>query len=337
MIRSLFLLLFLVSCASGVTTRGGKKSYVYDGEREYDSSALRDLAPKIVSSTFRDPPVGTLAELFSPPRPGIKRLGIGIFETRIQPTYEGLAGDDAVYLTPAGKQLLTENFLTIWEESLHSLAPELDLVPTESLRRFPSYGTYGMRQEDFVLTSRSVLAPDDIFFLEKGRKTTTAVTLNPRESRDLSFLLVPGYELMAGPKWSEHNKHFLNDLSKEAKLDAVIVALSDVSWTRAHTDKHSGEVYPEELKLRIRASVLVPLHAYHTRLGLVGKKETPNVTLCYRSYEAKLRLPIDLSADESQKTFQTIEDRLLRRMFKSYKDLAQLTILRIQSDLDKTH
>ncbi len=337
MIRSLLLMLLLVSCATGVITRGGKKSYVYDGERVYDLSELRDLAPQIVRSSFRDPPVGTLAELFAPPRPALKRLGMAMFETRIQPTYDGLAGDDAVYLTAAGKQLLTENFLTIWEESLRSLAPELDLVPTESLRRTRSYSIYGTQQEDFILTPRSVLAPDDIFFLEKGRKTTNTVTLNPRESRDLSFLLVPGYELMAGPKWSEHNKHFLNDLSKEAQLDAVIVALSDVSWTRAHTDKHSGEVYPEELKLRLRVSVLVPLYSYHARLVQTGKRETPNVTLCYRSYEAEVRLPLDLSVEESQKNFATIEGRLLGRMFKSYKDLTQLTILRIQSDLQKTH
>ncbi len=336
MIRALFLSLLIASCSTGVTSRGGKKSYVYEAGRAYDSTSLRDLAPKMVSSAFREPPVGTLSELFSPPRPGIKRIGIGVFETRIQPTYEGLAGNNAVYLSAAGKQLLTESFLTIWEESLRALASDLDFVPTEKLRLTPAYGSYGLKQEDFVLTPRSALAPDDIFFLERGRKTTSTVTLNPRGSRDLSFLLVPGYELMAGPKWSEHNKHFVNDLSKEAQLDAVVVALSDVSWTRAHTDKHSGEVYPEELKLRLRASILVPLHSYHARLAEVGKRETPNVTLCYRSYEAEVRLPVDLAVEESQRTFETIEERLLGQMVKSYKDLAQLMILRMQSDLEKT-
>jgi hypothetical protein len=335
MIRSLVLLLVLAACATGVTTQGGQKGYVYDPAREYDSAELRELAPKVVSSALRDPPVGTLAELFSPSRPPLRRLGVVVFETRIQPTYDGLAGENEVYLSAAGKQLVTENFLAIWEESFRTLAPELDLVGAEALRRTPSYGTYGRAQEDLVLAERSTLAPDDVFFLEKGRKTTTTSIVNPRGARDVSFLLVPAGELMSGPKWSEQNKHFLNDLAKEAKLDAGVVALTDVSWTRAHTDKHSGEVFPEEFRLRLRASVLVPLSAYHARLRALGNRETPNVTLCYRAYEAELRVPVNLRVPAERKTFETIEAELLGRLYKSYKDLAQLTILRIRRDLEQ--
>src|SRR5690606_32370507 len=143
----------------------------------------------------------------------LKRVGIVIFESMIQPTRGGLAGNDLVYLSEAGKQLLTEKLLSVWEEVFGIVAPRLDYVSLNTIKKAPSFNKYGAAEKDYVLSSRAALAPDDIFFLNAGRKTTTTTLLNPRGARDMSFVLVPATELMSGPKWSEHQKHFLNDVS----------------------------------------------------------------------------------------------------------------------------
>ncbi len=336
MLRIFFGLLILSSCSMGTIKTGGEDRYLYDLKSEYTSEEMRELSPKIVMTSHREPPVGKYAALFGQGQPALKKVGIIIFESQIQPTREGLAGKNQIYLSEQGKQLLTEKFLTIWEQSIKTLEPTLDYVSTVKIKKSPSFDKYGMVEDDHVKSKRSSLAPDDIFFLESGKKTTTTTILNPRGMRDMSFVLVPAYELMSGPKWSEHNKHFINDVSKELNLDAVIIVMSEVSWTTAHTDKHSGEVYPEEIKTKIKASTLIPLHRYHERLLLLQNNEKPNVTITFHTYEAEIKVPVLISLPDESKNFETIESDLLSPMLKTYKDLTQMTIMRMTEDLKKT-
>lgn len=294
------------------------------------------MSSQMVETSHRDPSFGTHEEIFGKNQPPLKRIGIIVFESRIQPTYDGLAGHNMIYLSEAGKQIMTENLLRIWEESIRILSPELDYVTSARIKKAPSFAKYGLAENDYVKSSRTSLAPDDIFFLEKGKKTTTSTVINPRGMRDVSFLLVPASELMGGPKWSEHNKHFLNDVAKDLKLDAAIVIMSDLSWTAAHTDKHSGEVIPEEIRVKIRASTLIPLSGYHTRLENIKNSHKPNVTLAYKTYSSELKVPALLSVPEESKNFDTIEKELLSPMLKTYKDLSQMTLIRITEDLKKT-
>lgn len=320
----------------GAIKSGGDKTYIYDLKSEYTSEEMRELAPKVVTTSHREPPVGKLAELFSKEQAPLKRVGIIIFESQIQPTRGGLAGKNQIYLSEQGKQLLTEKLLTIWEQSIKILEPALDYVPAGKMRKSPSFYKFGMAVEDHVKSKRSSLAPDDIFFIESGKKTTTTTILNPRGMRDMSFVMVPAYDLMMGPKWSEQNKHFINDVSKELNLDAVIIVMSEVEWTAAHTDKHSGEVFPEEVKTKVKASTLIPLHRYHQRLEKVNSSEKPGVTIAYRAYESELKVPVLISLPEESKNFETIESDLLSPMLKTYKDLTQMTIMQITDDLKKT-
>lgn len=320
----------------GTLKNGGERAYVYDPKAQYDSAALTELAPKVIETAKRDPQVGTLDELFGKGQRPLKRVGIVIFETEIQSTRGGLADKNEVFLSPQGKQLVTEKMLRIWEESIKLLTPEVDFVPTAKVRKAPSFHKYGMAQGDYVLSKRDSLAPDDIFFLESGKKTTTVTTLNPRGLQDMSFVLVPAYDLMGGPKWSEHNKHFLNDVSKVLKLDALIIVHSKVYWTTAHTDKHSGENISEEMTFDVKASTLVPLHQYHARLDVLKKQERPSVTLCYRAYTGKMKTPVNLALAPAQKTFETIEAEIVNPMFKTYKDLSQMMIIQLAGDLKKT-
>jgi hypothetical protein len=328
--------MILSSCSIGAIKSGGEDSYVYDLKSEYTSEEMRELAPKVVTTSHREPPVGKLAELFGKGQPPLKKVGIIIFESQIQPTRGGLAGNNQIYLSEQGKQLLTEKLSSIWEQSINIIEPSLDYVSTSKLRKSPSFHKYGMAVEDHVKSKRNSLAPDDIFFIESGKKTTTTTILNPRGMRDMSFVLVPAYDLMMGPKWSEQNKHFINDVSKELNLDAVIIVMSEVEWTAAHTDKHSGEVYPEEIKTKIKASTLIPLHRYHERLEKVNNSEKPGVTIAYRAYESLLKVPALISLPEESKNFETIEADLLSPMLKTYKDMSQMTIMQITEDLKKT-
>ena len=336
MLRLFFGLLILSSCSMGTIKSGGDKVYVYDPASTYTSDDLKELSSKIVVTSKRDPQVGKLDDLFGSKQKPLKRVGIIIFESSIQPTRGGLAGNNEIYLNEAGKQILTENLLSVWEQSIKLLAPELDYVPTAKIKKARGFHEYGQPEDDFIRSKRSTLAPDDIFFLESGKKTTTTTVVNARGMRDMSFVLVPAYELMEGPKWSEHNKHFVNDVAKDLKLDAVIIVMNELSWTAAHTDKHSGEFHPEEIKVKIKASTLIPLHLYHERLENLKMNEKPGVTLCYRAYTTELDIPALISLPNESKNFTSIQEELLTPMLKTYKDASLMTIMSITEDLKKT-
>lgn len=320
----------------GTKSSGGGNRYFYDAKKEYTIEELSALSPEIVETSKRDPVVGTLDQLFSKEQKPIKRVGILIFETEIQPTRGGLADANEVFLSEQGKQLVTEKFLKIWEETIQMLHPDFNYVPVSVIKKSQAFSKYGLAQEDYIKTKHSILAPDDIFFLEPGKKTTTTTVVNPRGMRDMSFVLVPAYDLMAGPKWSEHNKHFINEVTKELKLDAVIIVKSEASWTKAHTEKHSGENVPEALTLRMKVSTLIPLHDYHARLEKLKMPERPGVTLCYRAYETKLSIPVTLSLTPEEKNFSTIEREIITPMFKTYKDMSVMTGHEIVQDVQKT-
>jgi hypothetical protein len=320
----------------GTVKTGGDKSYVYDAKKEYSSVELKELAPQVVTTSYREPPVGKQKELFGPKQSPLKRIGIIVFESQIQPTRSGLAGDDQIYVSDQGKQLLTEKLLSIWEQSFKVLGSDLDFVSISKIKKAPSFYKYGSSVDDYVNSQRSSIAPDDIFFQDRNKKTTANTIFNSRGMRDMTFVMVPGYDMMEGPKWSEQNKHFLNDVAKELQLDGLIIVMSELSWTTAHTDKHSGEYYPEEIKSKVKASTLVPLSQYHERLGKNNMSDKPNVTICYRAYESELKIPAKISLSEESKTFENIESELLSPMLKTYKDQAQATIMRISDDLKKT-
>ena len=336
MLRVITGILFLTSCSFGIVKKGGKDPYLYDPKSDYTFTQLNELSSKVVETSQRDPITGKLSELFGKFQTPIKRIGILIFESEIQPTRDGLAGKNLVYLNEAGKQILTENFLNIWEQSIKLMGPDLNYVPVSKIKKSASYDKYGLFENDYVKSKRYSVAPDDIFYLESGRKTTTRTIVNPRGMRDMSFLLVPAYDMMAGPKWSEHNKQFVNDVCKDLNLDAVIIIMSHVSWTAAHTDKHSGEFIPEEIRVKIKTSTLVPLHKYHERLERVNSSEKPNVTLAFRAYESNIGIPALISVPLEMKNFDSIQKEVLTPMMKMYNDLTQMTLMRVIDDLKKT-
>lgn len=336
MLRILLLAVLTSACSMNATKKGGDDQYVYSHKENYTPEALLDLTPKVIATRKRNPQVGKFKELFSKNQPPLKRIGIVVFESMIQNSFTGLAAEDRVYLSDQGKQLLSEKLLSIWEQSFPIIDSEVDYVSTAQIKKAKSLKQYGAEVKNYVVVPRAGLAPDDVFFLEKGKKTSMVISHNPRGMRDMSFLLVPATELMAGPKWSEHNKHFVNDLAKELNLDAVIIVQSTIKWTVARTDKNSGESFPEELVVDIKASTLVPLSRYNERLAKTNNPSTPNHTLCYRSYEGVLKFPITLSIPIENESFEVAMSEIINPALKVYRDLAVMTMNKISADLKKT-
>lgn len=336
MLRLLAGLLILASCSMGAIKNGGEKPYVYDVRSEYTSEDLIEMSPKVVTTSQREPVKGKLETLFGKGQKPLKRIGIVIFETQLQSTREGLARGNLIYMSEQGKQLMTENLLRMWEMSEKVLTPELDYVSTHKIKKSKKFYEYGLAEDDFVKAKRSTYSADDIFYLESGRKTTTTTIMNPRGMRDMSFMLVPAYDLMGGPKWSEHNKHFLSEVAKELNLDAVLIIMSEIEWTAAHKDKFKDDYVQEEATIKIKASTLVPLSQYHERLNNLGDTERPGVTLSYRTYESQMKIPVFISVPQEMRNFDTIEHELIGPVMKTYKDLSQMTLLRITDDLKKT-
>lgn len=337
MLRLFLAVILLTSCSLGTKSSGGKHRYRYEPDFEYGLEDLHTLSEGVVSMKKRDPRVGKLENLFDPKLPDIKRVGIVIFETNVQPTRSGLSDHDKIYPTEQGKQLITEKFLSIWEEGMPLAAPELDYVSSESVKSSKALPQYGLEVTDYIKTERSKIAGDDIVWLPPGKKTPMYTIMNPRGMRDLSFMLVPGSELMEGPKWSEQNKIFLNDIAKELKLDAVFVIMSEVSWTAARKDKFTNENHAEEMKLRIKATTLIPFGKYHERLAILKEREKPLINVAYRFHEGELKIPIKISIPDDEKNFSEIDKRLVSPMFKAYRDLSFMMIDRMAAEIRKTH
>jgi hypothetical protein len=339
MLRLIFGLFFLTACSLGTVKTGGDKPFTYDPHRQYTATELAELSPLVVTTAKKNPPVGKIDELFAPNLPDIKRIGIVVFETQLQPVLGGLSGKDKVYLSDQGRQLMTEMLFQIWTESLPLLKEQkFSFVPLNELKKTKSFSLYGQEVEDQIKSDRYRLAPDDIFFIPPGKTISSALTTNPRGMRDLSLLMVPASELMSGPKFSEHAKYFINDVMKELQLDAVLVIKSEIFWTSGRVEKNTGNVIPEELVIDVTSSTLISFSQYHDRLKASGLKDfSSKVNVCFRSYKGKINLPIHLPSDEEDQSFNVIEKNLLNPLMKSYKDLSQMMMDQILSDLESTH
>ncbi len=337
MLRILLGLLLLTSCSLGTKKTGGQHRYRYEPDFEYTMEDLHELAPSVVIMEKRDPRVGKLDKLFAKEMPDIKRIGIVVFESEVQGTRSGLSEGDKIYPSEQGKQLITEKLLGLWEEGMPILAPDLEYVATADVKKSKAIKMYGLEVPDYIKAERSKIEPDDIQWLGPGKTTPLFTIMNPREMRDLSFMLVPASELMGGPKWSEQNRIFLNDICKELNLDAVLVLMSEISWTAERKDKFTNENIGEELVLKIKGTTLIPASKYHERLTILKEREQHVVNVAYRYHEGELRLPVKISIPDEEKNFEQIEKRLIDPMFKAYRDLSFMMIDRIVGEIRKTH
>jgi hypothetical protein len=337
MFSSMLLLILVTACTHGVTEQGGQQVQAYEPSQNYQVHELRALAPLIVKSSRRDPPVGKQHELFTGVMPPVRKFGVLVFESIIQPTRGGLTGEDKIYLSLQGKQLLTEKLLSIWDQALSVIAAELQYLPHENLIEASSLRRHGSGVPDYLRSERQALGGDDVFFAPSGQRASMATLINPRGLRDLSLLSVPAAELMGGPKYSEHHKHLVNEVCRELGLDGVLIVLSELSWSAGGIRKSTGEATAEAMVINLSASLLIPFDQYHQRLKRLGRSERPMVNVSFSSYQASLQLPVSLSLPPTDQNFHSIETQLLNPLIKSYNDLAQMMMLRLVDDLRTTH
>jgi hypothetical protein len=334
----LILLFLIASCSFGVRKTGGDGLYEYNPEVPYSSEDLARRSHDYVTTEVRDPAEGKLEELFATNMPDIKKIGIISFEGMIQSTFGGLAPQDSVYMSESGKQILVESLLKVWEQSLSVLGKEITYVKAAKVISAKTSKKYGLDVTDHVLVKRSTLMPDDIFYVNKGKSTTYVALVNPRGMRDLSMVMVPAYQLMAGPKFSDAQKHYVNELCKELGLDAVLVVYSNIEWTTKGIDKHKGNKdISEEAKLSVNASLLIPYSQYHERLDkLKFKGIKPQKNTSYRTYSTEVRIPLVITIPEEEKNFDVIQKNIVSPVMDVYTQLTQMIISRLNADIKKT-
>lgn len=323
MLRFFFPLIILSSCSLNKVD-GGEKSYVYKAQ-DYNLSALKDMAPDLIRTSRRDPPGAPLDKLFAKKMPDLKRVGIIVFESKIQETRSGLSNSEGkFFLTPAGKQILTEKFLRIWQEALPIIDPQMTYIPVDQITGSMSYPHYGQDSDDFVKNSQDGIVLADIPYLSSGKKTSMDTVISPRGMRDFSLLLVPAADLMGGAKWSEHQKLMVSDVAKELNLDALLVIMSEASW--------SGSF----LRTKIEGTIVVPAGQYRDRLKLLKKTAPKPITVSFRNYTGEIISPIQLTEADESWELDEIKEHLLSPLFRSYRDLALMMMIQMKKDLDET-
>lgn len=323
MLRFIFPILLFTSCSLNKVD-GGEKSYVYK-DKDYDLSALKDMAPDLIRTSRRDPPGAQLDKLFSKKMPALKRIGIIVFESKIQETRSGLSSSDGKFFpTEAGKQIITEKFLRIWEEAFPIIDPLSDLVPVKKIVEAKSYPHYGQDPDDYVKGNQEEILASDIPYLPKGKKTPIHTIMTPRGMRDFSLLLVPAADLMGGAKWSEHQRLMVNDVASELKLDALLVLMSEASWSESF------------LRTKIEGTIIIPSSQYRDRLLALKKSPHKGITVSYRNYQGEILTPVQLSEAGENWEMEEKEKNLLSPLFRAYRDLSLMMMIQMKKDLDET-
>ncbi len=334
-LRILLVISFCFSCSTyKAKVSGGKKNLENVDLTQLSLVEKNALANEVVLKSVRDPQEIKLDEILKPLNENIKRIGIAVFETEIQPTRSGLTNDRSIYLNDVSKALLTEQMFKVFQTQLKDKLINVEIVSHEEIVNTKANRLYGVEFDYPLIDEDRALGQDNLFYLPAGKKTTMRSVFIPKGFQDLSIVLVPAMELMHGPKVVEHQKHFINDLSKELNLDALLVISSKVSWTRKGIDKRTQEVIQEEIKFNQTLTMHYPFGLYEKKLisknkSLINKKSIPILTLEINHTE-----PIKISVPEIEENYQTIENNFLNPFQKRYNELTELLVLKLSNDLN---
>lgn len=331
-------LLFLISCAHKITTDGGQAKYDATVYEQLGPEELPTYAQTVVRRETRDPDGVSLAKIRKHPAGQIRRAALVVFETELQPSRSGLATDRNVYLSPRGKQILTNQFFGLWEAELRRLSNgTVKWTPRKKLFESKAFVSGGSIQQDYVLRRNAILTEQDIFWRQGGQKIPEESLLMPPNFRDLSLVLVPATQFLATAKPSQHQHHWVNDLAKELELDAVIVVYLGAEWRRGGVDKRSQAVIPEEMQLSVDAAVLYPWSRYHQIGEELGKTNLQKVNVPLASYHVKTQIPVTISLPEGEETTKSARKNIIMPLRTTMVRLSTLVIERLVSDILQTH
>jgi hypothetical protein len=337
--KIIIILSLLVSCSHMVRTDGGSTKLHISEFQKMSPEEMPTFAQLTVKKESRDPDGVSLNEIKKDPTGKIKRIGVILFESEIQPSRSGLASERNVYLSVRGKQILTEFFANKFNFDLMRLSNPfgVEWVSTHELQNSKAYRSYGSIYPDYILRSSDSLTAADAFWKSGGERIPETTLVLPHNAQDTSILLVPSYELMSGPKPSQHQHHWINDICKELGLDAVVVASLEASWQRAGVDKRTKVVRNEEMNLSFKASLIYPWSTHHQILEKKNKATFYKSNIPLAAYSIDHIEPIVLSVESSQETFETAEKNIFNVLDTNMGALIHLVSQRIVSDIIQTH
>lgn len=336
MLRFLFLLI-LTSCTLGSSQFGGKKTYQYNSAYEYSSQELFTISRDMVTTYKRDPRQIPWEKVFSKKYP-IKKVSTFSFETIIQPTRSALAGYDRVYLSPKGKQILTEKLLGVWEEVFTTVGtPEVSYVGMRDIfNDLELHSKYGLGVKDYGGTYQSSLESDDIFYKEKGKSLSSLALFQPSFARDLSLLLVPGYQLFGGPRGNEFQKYYLAETISKFSLDALFSVMTEIDWQSSRVDKITQQSLQQKAIIKLKVTPVISYKEFSKRLEENGYKVESNIpNLNWGVYESTIDIAVDLDKITKDTSLEEIESILLRPIFKTYTDMCVMISQRIAHDFKR--
>lgn len=333
MLRVLFLLI-LTSCTLGSSQFGGKKPYHYDPQYNYSSQELSKISRDIITSYQRDPRQASWEKVFTKKYP-IKKVSTFSFESVVQPTRAGIAGFDKVYLSPKGKQLLTEKLLTVWEEAFSTVnTPKMTYLPMQELfDDHDLHSKYGLGVKDYGGTFQEGLASDDIFFKERGKSLSSLALFEPSFARDISLLLVPGYQLFGGPRGNEFQKYYLAETIEKFHLDAVFAVMVEIDWQASRVDKVTKQSIHQKAIIKLKVTPLLSYKEFAKRLkdqNINVESNLPNLN--WGAYESTIQIPVDLEKINKNSSLEDIDRILLRPIFKTYTDMCVMMSQRLYQD-----
>lgn len=333
----IFFLLILTSCTLGSSRFGGKNSYHYDPSYNYTSHDLLNLSRDIVTAYQRDPRQLSWDKAFTKKHP-IKKTSTFSFESIVQPTRAGIAGFDKIYLSPKGKQILSEKLLAVWEEALTTVShPGMTyLAMKELFNDYELHGKHGLGVKSFGGTFQDGLENDDIFFKKRGKSLSSLALFSPSFTRDLSLLLVPAYQLFGGPRGNEFQKYYLAETFEKYNFDAVFSVMVEIDWQASRVDKITQQSIHERATLKLKVTPLISYKEFTQRLiaeGINSDRDVPNLN--WGAYESSIQIPIQLDSLNEQSTLEEIDRVLLRPIFKTYTDMCVMMAHRISQDFKR--
>lgn len=331
-------LIFLVSCTLGSQKFGGSRAYQYSADAVYDQKQLNELSGEIVTSYKKDPRQMPWDKVFKKSNGPIKSFSTISFETIIQPTRAGLSGADKIYLSPKGKQVLTEKLLVIWEEAFSTAKDEnftykkmKDLADKRQI-----HSKYGTTVKNYGGDYQKGLEPDDIFFKEKGKSLSALALFTPVYARDLSLLLVPGYQLFGGPRGNDYQKYYIEEVTREEQLDSLFTMLVEIDWQSSREDKITKQSLQEKAVIKIKLTPILSYKNFSERLKKQGKEISHGLpNLNWGSYEAQIDIPVELGKMSKDTSLEEIDSSLLRPILKSYADLCIMITDRLNHDFKR--
>ncbi len=220
--KFLWCLMLLVSCAHKITSDGGQEKFSHDAFEALTPETFSMYSQSIIKREQRNPDGVTLEAMAKSPAGAIRKVGIVIFESELQASRSGLATDRNVYLSPRGKQLLTEELYQHLREELERLGGA-EWVGIKALKKSKNYQTAGSAMSDYILSKKYQLTDADVFWKKTGERIPEASLLSPRNFQDVSLLLVPATDIMGGAKPNQHHHHWVNDLCGELVMDAILL------------------------------------------------------------------------------------------------------------------